>query len=484
MEQQLVSWNAPQRQPAAGLLIVFIKTVWEILKRVWPFLLLMLFNGKPEKENRYELYAAFFALFAIVNSIIKFYFFRFAIIEDELVIKRGWLKKETIVVPLQKIQTVHIEASALHKILGIVKLSVDTAGSSKTEVTIDALQRPMAAALQEKLYAGKTGINEETTNKQTTAPHLFKLNTADLLKLSLSANHVEAFFIFLSFGYGLYDALKTISEGVIDTATQLAPRGSVIIFLVLFAVILGVTIAISTIRIFLKFYGFSVSGTPLGFYIKGGLTNVKEQLVPFEKVQFIVWRANWIRKKIGLWLLEYRVAGSDGVKRKLRVEVPVTKAIYLPPLLQDYHPIPETDNLTPIRIDDSYVVRRTLIAGLFPAFVLISSSWFLWQEKSLLFLVLPVLVALKSYLFQKRFKAYAEVDVLYIDRSTYGTYMLLVKWHKLQTVSVQQNSFQRKKKLATIKLYTASGTITLPYIPVAAAQRLINYALYKIETSE
>jgi hypothetical protein len=75
MEQKPFSWDIPQRQPAAGLVIVFVKTFWEILKRVWPLALLMVFNAKPGRENRYELIAAGLAFFTIINSVIKFFFF-------------------------------------------------------------------------------------------------------------------------------------------------------------------------------------------------------------------------------------------------------------------------------------------------------------------------------------------------------------------------------------------------------------------------
>ena len=58
MEQpQQFNWETPQRQPIAGLVIVFVKTVWEVLKRIWPFVLLFLFNEKTEGVNKYEILA-------------------------------------------------------------------------------------------------------------------------------------------------------------------------------------------------------------------------------------------------------------------------------------------------------------------------------------------------------------------------------------------------------------------------------------------
>ncbi|MEJ7911604.1 MAG: PH domain-containing protein [Chitinophagaceae bacterium] len=481
MEQEKFSWNEPQRQPAAGLVIVFIKTIWEIFKRIWPLLLLLLFDGKPGKESRYEIIALFFAFFAIVNSVIRFYFFRFSIINEELVIKKGWLKKETIVVPLQKIQTVHIEESTLHKVLGIVKIAIDTAGSSKTEVTIDALHRPMAEALQAKLHAVTHTDHAGEAEHAVPVLPLITLGGSDLLKLSLSANHLEALALLISFGYGLFDSLKNIGEGFINRATGLVPPGSVAIFVFLFASIFLVTIAISTTRIFLKFYGFSVTRTSLGFYIKSGLTNVKEQLVASTKVQFISWRANWVRKQLKLWLLEYKIAGAAEIKSKMKVEVPVTRYNFIEDLVSTYHPVPVTEDLTAIHIHPSYVSRRTLIQGFLPALFLISATWYWWQVNAFLFLIITLLVFLKSLLLQRKFRAFACNQVIYIDRSAYGTNRLLLKWDKVQTVTLKQSLYQQKQHLATLQMHTAGGNVTLPHIPLQAARDIVNYALYQIE---
>ena len=285
--EQPFDWEKPQRQPMAGLVIVFIKTFWEILKRVWPFVLLFFFNDKPGKVDKYEVIAIGIASLTIISSIIRFVFFRFFIKDEELIVKRGWLKKETIIVPLQKIQTVHIEESFVHKALGIVKISIDTAGSAKTEVKIDALTRPMAEALQLKLHSkGENQNAEEGKEKEVVLP-IVQLSLKDLLKLSLSANHIEAFFILLTFVVRLYDNLRSINEGLITTATGLIPKNSLIIFSFLVAVILIITVAISTLRIFLKFYGLSVTRMAAGFYIKAGLFNVRERLFLFKRYRLL-----------------------------------------------------------------------------------------------------------------------------------------------------------------------------------------------------
>ncbi len=84
----------------------------------------------------------------LVRSLIDYFYFRFFIANDELVIRKGLISKKTITIPLQKIQAVHIEQNLLHQLAKVAKVKIDTAGSEKTEAVIDALEVPKAEAIE------------------------------------------------------------------------------------------------------------------------------------------------------------------------------------------------------------------------------------------------------------------------------------------------------------------------------------------------
>jgi putative membrane protein len=476
-----VDWQHPQRQPVAGIVIVFIKTLWQVLKRIWPFILLMLFNVKPGRVEKYALIAAALSLFTIAGSIIQFIFFRFYILNEELIIKKGWLKKETIIVPLHRIQTVHIEESFLHSALGIVKVAIDTAGSGKTEVNIDALRKDMAEELKFQLYEKKeiTGVVENV--KPVVPPALIRLTGRDLFKLSLSANHVEAFFILLSFVVGLYDNIKNINLPFLSENDSLLSNYSIPVFSFLVFSVLFITIMISTIRIVLKYFDFTLFNTAQGYQIRSGLTNVKERMVGRGKIQFVSWRANWIRKRMGLWILEYAMAGSEEMKNKMKVQIPVTEKKYISILTENYISSVETMQCSPVTIHPSYVWRRFLFSGLVPAVILIAVSVSWWGAYSFLILIYAFWTGFTAYMFQKKFSLATNDDALLIHKGKLGIENVLLKWYKVQSGAIQQSLYQRRKGLATIILYTAGGTVRCPYIALEAAHAISNFCLYKIE---
>jgi putative membrane protein len=467
--------------------IVVLKTVWELLKRVWPLLLLILFRKEAKEGSNpvqyYEWIIMVFSVVALLAGLLKFYFFRFYILHNELIVKKGWLKKETITIPLQKIQTVHVEQSMLHEALNIVKLSIDTAGSTKTEVAIDALRRPMAEALRyELLEEQKDEVTEQTVEAPGTP--LIKLSGSDLFRLSISANHLEAFFILLSFGFGILENLRSINDSAFSDAEGLVRAGTAMLWLFFVPALLVAVFIVSTARIVFKFFDFTVFGAMAGYRIKSGLTNVKERTVAFSKIQYVSWKASWMRRLMGLWMLEYHVSGSDEHKRALKVQVPVTKDEYVPILAQNYAPLPTVGSTEPVHIHRAYIYRRLLIIGLFPTAALLGIFWPQWGEQALIFLLYPMMVALYVWLYQRKFRLWAFGEELLIRRGFLGEEFILLQWYKLQLVVLQQSMYERRHQLATITLHTASGRIIVRYIPLETARAILNYSLYQVERSQ
>ncbi|HEU4472228.1 MAG TPA: PH domain-containing protein [Flavisolibacter sp.] len=473
-------WSKPQKQPWAGLAVVFANTLWEAIKGLWVFILLILLKRKDESGPDWTQILAIIILFlTVVSALFRFLFFRFYIEEGKLVIKKGWLKKETKVIPLERIQTVHVEQGPLHQLLSIVKLSIDTAGTQKTEATIEALGKPMAEALREELLSVQGQENKEAVNNSIPGAPSITLTDRDLLKLSISANHLEAFFIVFSFMFGLYDRLRSIDDDLVSGVDNLFPDKAIYPVLFLIAAVLMVTLLVSTARVFLRFYNFAVFRVNNGFRIRGGLFNVKEKLIASRKVQYVSWRANWIRKLMRLWMLEYHVSGGYEIKSKQRVHLPITRPAYLPMLVADYYPIPATGGLLSIRVHPSFIGRRLLMFGVLPTLIILPLMWWAWGAYSLFFLLYTPVPGFAALLIQKKFRLWALDDVLLVKRGFFGETHILLQWQKIQAVSIRQSIYQRQKGLASVKLDTAAGSIYIPYINLKAARELTDYALYK-----
>ena len=99
------------------------------------------------------------ALVATPFAFLAWQRFRYRVDGDRLVVERGVLVEQERVVPLDRIRGVDISAPLLHRMLGIVQVSVDAAaaGGGGSELTLAAVTREQAEDLREQVLRRQTG---------------------------------------------------------------------------------------------------------------------------------------------------------------------------------------------------------------------------------------------------------------------------------------------------------------------------------------
>jgi putative membrane protein len=484
MKEQVVDWSVPQRQSTAAIFIAMVKVLLGIFKVAWPIILLYFLRSSSKKGDNWELYLALIGGITIIGALIQYFFFRFSIINNELIIKEGLFFKKTTVLPLNKIQAVHIDRTWLHNLFNCGQVSFDSAGSEKIEIKLHAIEIRKAEAL--KAFITGAGFNNKAEPEKKMDESLFYLSMKDLLKLCFSANHLEAFLILVTFVFSVFNDIEEIagqSKGFWQWMVDFLGNRSTQMILVLISVILLLSIMISVVRILLRYADFHISRSQNGFHIRTGLINVKEKLVPYNKIQFISWRANLIRLKLNLYLLNFRAIGSGHVKNKQEIKVPVTRSEFIPLLVQFYHTLLPVKELSALRIHPAYIFRKTLLSGIIPGAILSIAGYFIMGRFSFLFLLLIPLAGFQGWLYYRKFSMWANDDVIQVRTGVYGLEELILKWNNIQMTRIFQSPYQRQKKLATVKIYTAGGTVVIPYITYQQAMELVNYGLFKIETN-
>lgn len=480
------NWNIPQRQSAAGLLVIIYKAILSILRFAWPFLLLAIFSRENREVNRYEVIAIVLSGFVLVKSMVEFFYFRFYIHEENLVIRKGFLSRKVITIPLAKIQSVRIEQNILHQVLDVAKLSLDTAGSEKTEAEIDAITLRKAESFRQFLLESeKIGSDAEMEKRNVNVP-IIKLASSDLLKLGISANHIQAFFIVFAFAVSMLQNLEEIFGNDVINIVKESSSDVDLTFrtiAVLIIMVMIVSIAVSMIRIVLNYFDFECNETSQGFRIKSGLVNTKQNLVPFSKIQYISWDANWIRRKIGLYMLEFHQAQNEQAKRKQRVRLPVTRIEFIKKLLKPYHEEVQPVAHSSHSIHKVYPWRRMLISGI-PTAILLSTFAYFWIGSYGLFFLLWIPYSfIASSVYQKKFRLYISPEAFQVNRGAWGKESQVAQWYKIQYLQVRQSIYQRRRNLATIMIHTAGGHIRIPYVTLELARTFQNYAVYKLESS-
>lgn len=484
------NWSIPQRQARAGLLIILYKAIIIIVKALWPALLVLLFRQGKKDSGVLTSIIIIVPILILVRTLIEFYYFRFYIQHDELIIRKGLIVKKNVAIPLAKIQAVHIEQGLLHQLVQVAKVKIDTAGSDKTEGTIDALPIAKAELLKSFLLHERTELTgEEGASMKPPEEPIIRLSITDILKLGISANHIQTFFIVLGFSFSLFNNLEEIFgdrvlRTVKDSSSAVARSMAAIAWVA--AAVLTISAIVSMVRIALRYFDFTLSETAQGFKVRTGLINTKQNLVPYAKIQFVSWEANWIRRKLGLHFLDFHQVLTDENenRRKQKVKIPVTQESWIDKLLAHYHGQVAPAAHSTHGIHSAYPIRRTLLRAVIPVGILLLTGWLIWWQTWMLLVLLWVpYVFVNAFIYRRNFRIYLAPEAFQVNSGVWGREARIVKWYKIQHITLKQSIFQRKKQLATLSLYTAGGTIGIPFIPLELAEKIRDYALYEIERS-
>lgn len=476
--------NELKRQPAEAIVLVFIQTILSLLKSLWPFLLLMLFRA--EKKGRIDIQLLLIpSILVVLLSIFNYFYFKYGIIENNFKSKKGFLKKVEINIPLENIQAVHINQTLLDRILNLVKLTIDATGSTKNEAELH-IKKEEALTLKQLILQkqeNKHTISEEKENENFSENIVTELSTKDLIKLGISANHIETLAVLIGLSFSFFQNLKDLFDNLFKEILEKSERliiisgFTMVVYFILFVVIISVIV--SFFRTIIKYLDFQLKKDRNGFSVSSGVVNKTERVIKFNKIQYISWSANWIRKYIPIYLLDYKSVGIQS-DEKLNVKIPVTSFDLLNKLLNIYDQIiPE--NHPHYRISKQYIIRKTLILGVIPALILGTILFLKFGNIGILSLLLIPIVYGICFIVQNKYKIFYNQDVLHIRKGLFGDHQILLQWHKIQNITIVQSYYQQTNKLANINIYTAAGPISIPYLKLEDAHQILNFGIYTIE---
>ena len=501
--QPLFDFSVPQRQSLAAILILFVKTWFDVVKQFWPLFIILLIRGNDDEAKGNKrlvqglVMVGLGTVVGIVVALLKYFYYRFSIQGENLVILTGAFKKKTLTIPLKNIQAVHLEQNLWQQLFNVVKVSFDSTGSDKMEAEIDALTIVKATALKEAIMAvEKVSAPLELTSdaekpvvlKQSKS---YRMSASDILKLSLSANHLKAFIILVFFVLSMindledvfrFDSWELVERYGGEVQSQVQQQIFItVIFLVTVAAV--VSVLVSVLLTLNKYYGFQLLDEGKQWRVSHGLLNKQQKLIPVNKVQVFSWEANWLRRKINYWLTDVKLVGSDQMSGVQKINhLPFVGQSKIVELSKGYYN-GAIANFKEAHQVSTHYKRRQLIIFSTITLVLVAASFYWLRWHSAWLLLFPLYQYGRVSVWHRNFRWFANEDTLQVQSGVWGRKITLMRFVKVQQVHLSQNVYQRRNKLATLLFVTAGGPVSLPYLPVAVAHQIRNFVLYRIETT-
>tara|TARA_B100001115_G_scaffold178870_1_gene168883 strand:- start:16 stop:1521 length:1506 start_codon:yes stop_codon:yes gene_type:complete len=491
--------HEPKRQATLGVAIIFFQNLRRAINFVLAVVVVNLGRDFSVLGMGYQGWGVILALFFLVYSYLQYLKFYFYVSGDNFIIEKGILKQEKITVPFARIQSVNTKQNVLQRILNLVGLKIDTAGSVAQEINIPALSKEYAASLREFLMQRRYDLKEEDDASEETAEKelplkdrqpLLRLSLRDLMSVGLTQNHLRSglllFAIVNGYIWQFEDYLiKPFEPFFKETANALVTKW-VILLPIAFLVFLVISVVSSLIVSILRYYDFRFYLGKEGLDIESGLFSRNSFNVPYEKIQYFFWESNPLRKILGYRTLKVKQAGTQGVNDRKLIGIPGLKARALLKIIQTHYPNRKGSKYSYYSPHRILFIQRSLFFGLIPALIL-AAIFYLEQVGIIFYAPLPLfvlLVGFLSYQYWRSISLRVNANYLEIRRGYVFPKRILIPNYKLQNLGLNQSLIQKYRGISSFQFHTAAGTLRMSHLPVEASRELYDYLAYCIESNK
>jgi putative membrane protein len=447
--------SEPKRLHPVAAVLNFLKSLKEL---ILPLAFIFLFGGNGGSFSLWKFsFAGVFILFSLAIGVLSWLRFTYRVEDGELRIESGLFVKKKRYIPFERIQSLDLSEGVLQRPFGLVKVKVETAGSSglkDAEAVLTAITKKEAKTIQDILTSVKYTERVKMEDEVEESEVIYKIKSSQLLLLASTSGGagvvISAAIAFIA----QFDELIPY-EKIFEELRGFITSGVVFVSAIVFLVFLLAWL-VAVVGTIMKYADFTVKKVDDDLIISRGLLEKRQLTIPLNRVQGILICENIIRQPLGLASVYIESAGGsqegDGSKALLLPIIKKKKIVaLLSPFLADYHFSPDIVP-APKRALKRYLFRNLII----PFFIVAASLIFFRPWGYLSLLLIPVVV-IWSFLEYKDAGWNVHHQQLTLTYRGVVKNTIFMKKNKIQSLSVSRSYFQAKQELTSIKATIKSG---------------------------
>jgi len=413
-------------------------------------------------------------------SALSWWRYTFQLVDGELIVVKGIVRVDRLTVPVDRIQSLGIDQELLHRMTGLVKVSVDTAGSAEAEFAIDAVSRSVAEELQRLAVTAAPVVTQGNGNTELAAPTnpalvedrvVFTHGPGRLVRAALTMWPLTGLIILgplFAFGDQFSRELnERVGEVELDTdqfAWWWVPVG--LVAFLIFSTLMNIA------RVILADWDMTLRASPTSLRRTSGLLSRTSKASSIARIQVVSSEQNPLQQRAGLRTIGLSTIGEGDLtligcdSDQFDIVRGLAASSSHMALDRRIHP---AEIFLAVR---NITIFMTVVAV---------AAWFAVGWWSLLaFVAVPfVWFTQRRHVQNFRWGLGSELATFSQVFDNASRQALL---RKTNAVHVTQSIFQRRRGLGSVHLATAAGTISVGMIPIGEAHAVRDTILAAAET--
>jgi putative membrane protein len=442
---------------------------------------------------------------AVVVSALRYLTFRLRYDARELVIRSGLLFRNERRVPFANIQNLEAVQNAVHRVLGVVEIRVQTGGGRGDEARLSVLPRAAFEEMRQRVFEGRAeapaapspGDDSRKLRPGDAPVTLLHLPIRELLLCGFLENKgmilVGAAYgiawesgLLGGFWNGLFGE-DAYGRGLVRDLIVGSFEGQRVPFAAVAIALGGLSILLLLIRVismawaFLRLYDFRLTRVGEDLRIDFGLLTHVAATIPIRRVQTITISQGPLHRWLARATVRVETAGGQrtepGAHRDREWLAPLIRLSALPALLTEV--VPGFDLRA---VAWQPVHPRAFRRAVKPGLAIVTLASLVWAVALgwTVLIALPLLLAWAVLAARQhvRHLGWAEHDEAVLMRSGWiWRQVTLARANKIQSVSFHQSPFDRRAIMARVRIDTAgarstSHRVDIPFLDRTGAAQL------------
>ena len=433
------------------------------------------------RNSSWELWLLVAFVPAVAFEFFRYYTLRYRFGPEELIVRKGLLFRNERHIPFSRIQNINLVQGLLHRWFAVADVSIETAGGKEPEAILKVLSVDAVGHMRRRVFREEGALAPERTTPaaseagsaaaatppappRTLILHLPPRELAVLGLITVRGLALLAVVIGIGWELDLWENIdfrgwisQHAQQGISTTEKLLAVSAVIVGIPALAALSIGWCI--------LRFHDYRLESSGDDLHVSGGLLTRRSATIPRHRIQLVTIRESLLHRLFGR--VSVRVETAAGVseqdeeaKDRLMAQrwfIPIVRRNEVGRILRQVLPWVELERVQwrslPPRARGR-MMKRNAVIGLVLALPI---AWFAWPWG---------LAALPVFVFLGLWHAHRSAAYMGWDHAPFGmAYRSGVLTRcvsatfpdKVQVVSVRQTPFDRRYRMASLRVDTAGA---------------------------
>ena len=445
--------------------------------------------GASTRGSDWQPWMMLFLVPTAIVAMLRYVSFRYRYDPHEMVIRSGLVFRKERHIPYARIQNVDGVQNVLHRLLNVVEVRIETGGGQTPEATMSVLPVAAFEEMRRRVFAERQQKEiVEATPAEPPATELLRLNARELLLCGFLENRggvliAAGFGLVWEFGvmdgimeriFGSEAAGRRVVRDLIRDATsnvdiaieRIEMTLAALLFVLIFIRMMSMAWAL------VRLYGFRLTLAHEDLRSEYGLLTHVAATIPLRRVQTLTIHEGPLHRLFHRVAVRADTAGGrpkEGGRSERELLAPILRVEALPWLVAKVLPGVNYDAVRWQPVSPR-AFRREVKGWLVMASLV--SAGLVWLLAWWSLLLIPLVVGWAIVAAKKTIKhlgwALAD-DAVFYRTGWLQRRVSIVRFAKIQTVTLAATPFDRRTAMARVRVDTAGSTessrVNIPYLP-------------------